>query len=138
MLLISGIFFDIFGYGTYNNFTPFGPPQLIVIGASYYGYAVAGLLVGFGTKLGNGCTSGHGLCGLARLSIRSFVAVGVFLMTAIAIATLGSYRTLGFLSNQEMNPMLAYDHMYSANVGIVLGLVLPIIGWVVQSQKGFG
>ncbi len=42
-----------------------------------------GLLVGFGSVLGNGCTSGHGICGLSRLSKRSFVAVSVFMATAI-------------------------------------------------------
>lgn len=40
--------------------------------------AVAGLLVGFGTRLGSGCTSGHGVCGVARLSLRSLVAVATF------------------------------------------------------------
>jgi len=45
--------------------------------------AIAGLLVGLGTKIGNGCTSGHGVCGLARLSLRSLVAVIVFFATAI-------------------------------------------------------
>lgn len=40
--------------------------------------AVAGLLTGLGTRIGNGCTSGHGVCGLARLSTRSIVAVAVF------------------------------------------------------------
>jgi len=44
--------------------------------------AAAGALVGFGTKLGNGCTSGHGVCGLARLSPRSLVAVLVFMGVA--------------------------------------------------------
>lgn len=44
--------------------------------------AVAGVLVGFGTRLGNGCTSGHGVCGLARLSQRSLVATLVFVATA--------------------------------------------------------
>lgn len=43
---------------------------------------VAGLLVGVGTCLANGCTSGHGICGLARLSRRSIVAVMVFMITA--------------------------------------------------------
>ncbi len=43
---------------------------------------VAGLFVGFGSVYGNGCTSGHGVCGLARLSPRSFVAVLVFMGTA--------------------------------------------------------
>lgn len=43
---------------------------------------IAGLLVGFGTRLGSGCTSGHGVCGLARLSPRSLVATGVFMVMA--------------------------------------------------------
>ena len=45
--------------------------------------AVAGLLVGFGTRLGNGCTSGHGVCGFARLSTRSITATVIFMVTAI-------------------------------------------------------
>ncbi len=45
---------------------------------------IAGLLVGFGTRLGSGCTSGHGILGLARLSPRSMVAVAVFLSVAMA------------------------------------------------------
>lgn len=43
-----------------------------------------GLFVGFGTRLGNGCTSGHGVCGLARLSRRSITATAIFMITAIA------------------------------------------------------
>lgn len=43
-----------------------------------------GLLVGFGTRLGSGCTSGHGICGLARLSPRSLVAVAVFMGAGFA------------------------------------------------------
>ncbi len=43
-----------------------------------------GLLVGFGTRLASGCTSGHGVCGLSRLSLRSAVATGVFMATAVA------------------------------------------------------
>lgn len=43
---------------------------------------IAGLLVGYGTRLGNGCTSGHGVCGIARLSPRSLVATAVFMASA--------------------------------------------------------
>lgn len=46
--------------------------------------AAAGLLVGFGTRLANGCTSGHGVCGLARFSLRSLVAVLIFLSAGLA------------------------------------------------------
>jgi hypothetical protein len=43
----------------------------------------AGLLVGFGSRLGSGCTSGHGVCGLARLSPRSIIATATFLIAAV-------------------------------------------------------
>ena len=49
---------------------------------------VAGLLVGFGTKLGNGCTSGHGVCGLSRMSRRSLASVLTFMGVGAAVATL--------------------------------------------------
>ncbi|MCB5187106.1 YeeE/YedE family protein [Methylobacillus caricis] len=45
---------------------------------------VAGLLVGLGTRLGSGCTSGHGVCGIARLSPRSIVATLIFMLAAMA------------------------------------------------------
>ena len=48
----------------------------------------AGLLVGIGTVWGSGCTSGHGVCGLGRLSARSLVAVGVFMATGMLAVTL--------------------------------------------------
>ena len=44
---------------------------------------IAGLLVGFGTRMGNGCTSGHGVCGLGRFSMRSLFAVLAFMATAM-------------------------------------------------------
>lgn len=50
--------------------------------------AAAGLLVGVGTALGNGCTSGHGVCGISRLSPRSIVATAVFMAFGVASATL--------------------------------------------------
>lgn len=57
------------------------------IGPSVVGYPaliVAGVLVGYGTQLGSGCTSGHGVCGVARLSPRSLVATGVFMLAGAA------------------------------------------------------
>ena len=66
-------------------------PALLQTGAPVL--ALAGLLVGFGTTLGNGCTSGHGICGLARFSSRSALAVGIFM--AAAAATVFVVRRLG-------------------------------------------
>lgn len=50
-------------------------------------YMLGGLLVGFGTRLGSGCTSGHGVCGIGRLSISSIVATLVFLAVGMVTAT---------------------------------------------------
>jgi uncharacterized membrane protein YedE/YeeE len=52
--------------------------------ASWTVIVAAGLLVGFGTRLGGGCTSGHGICGVARMSSRSIAATVIFMLTAIA------------------------------------------------------
>ena len=57
------------------------PPKLP---ANWSIIVVAGLLVGFGARLGGGCTSGHGICGIGRLSVRSIAATIVFVATAVA------------------------------------------------------
>jgi len=57
---------------------------------------IAGVLVGFGTRLGSGCTSGHGVCGLSRLSRRSLAATAVFM--ASGFVTVGLMRAFGFMS----------------------------------------
>ena len=56
------------------------PVQRVANGAPLY---IAAFLVGLGTAIGSGCTSGHGICGLSRLSARSFVAVAIFITTAV-------------------------------------------------------
>jgi uncharacterized membrane protein YedE/YeeE len=56
------------------------------------GLALAGLLVGIGTTLGNGCTSGHGVCGISRLSPRSIAAVATFMLSAaLTVAIAGAH-----------------------------------------------
>lgn len=56
---------------------------------------IGGLLVGFGTRLGSGCTSGHGVCGMSRLSRRSVIATAMFM--ASGFATVGLMRLGGLL-----------------------------------------
>jgi len=58
--------------------------QAPAVDAGWGTLVVAGLLVGFGTRLGSGCTSGHGVCGLSRLSPRSFAATLVFMGAGFA------------------------------------------------------
>lgn len=59
------------------------PQELPVIEVSTTDLVYAGLLVGFGTRLGSGCTSGHGICGIARLSKRSLIATAVFMLAGV-------------------------------------------------------
>jgi hypothetical protein len=61
-------------------------PQTFTIGItrSWGALVLAGLLAGFGTRLGNGCTSGHGVCGLSRFSRRSLIATLTFIATGVA------------------------------------------------------
>ena len=65
------------------------PP--ITVASSPWIYILGGLIVGFGTRLGSGCTSGHGICGLSRLSTRSFVAVGCFMACAFLTVLVTRY-----------------------------------------------
>ena len=82
-LLIGPIFYS-FLIGPVKSNSVVDAPWLIL----------AGLLVGFGTFIGNGCTSGHGICGLSRFSIRSLVAVTTFvfsgMLTVYILGILGS------------------------------------------------
>lgn len=61
----------------------FAGPLTVSIEAGPLRLIAAGLLVGFGTRLGNGCTSGHGVCGLSRGSLRSFVATMTFMIVGV-------------------------------------------------------
>jgi uncharacterized membrane protein YedE/YeeE len=72
-----------------------GDKPAFVMEAGWPTIAVAGLLVGFGTRLGSGCTSGHGVCGLARLSGRSLVAVLLFM--GVGMLTVAGVRWFGGL-----------------------------------------
>jgi len=71
MIAAPGLIFAL--TGTMPEISVPVSPAMIVIG---------GVIVGFGASLGSGCTSGHGVCGLSRLSIRSLVAVPTFMATA--------------------------------------------------------
>ncbi len=72
-LLTGGLILHLFYPDTFTNSRP-GPWYLV---------AVAGLLVGYGTRVGSGCTSGHGICGLARRSPRSVYATLTFMLTGM-------------------------------------------------------
>lgn len=72
-LLTGGLLLKIFLPSAFQNFSH----------TSYFDYAIGGFLVGFGTLMGNGCTSGHGVCGISRLSLRSLTATIIFITSGV-------------------------------------------------------
>ena len=78
-LLLLGAGVWVHAFGTVPAPRPRFPAALLVL---------SGLLVGYGTSMAGGCTSGHGVCGVARLSLRSLAATAVFLSVAIATTCL--------------------------------------------------
>lgn len=72
---LSGLLLTPFLYGVIFK------PQITLVTSSPMILILAGLLVGFGTSLGSGCTSGHGICGISRLSKRSIVATSIFMLS---------------------------------------------------------
>jgi uncharacterized membrane protein YedE/YeeE len=82
-LFVAGLVFGPILYGLMA-----GEPPASTITASWPLLIVAGLLVGFGSRMGSGCTSGHGVLGLARLSPRSLVAVVTFLTAGVVTISL--------------------------------------------------
>ena len=72
-----------------------GPLQDLQFIPSTLAIVLAGFLVGFGARLGGGCTSGHGICGLARVSKRSIIAVAVFTGTAVTTVYLVRHGLVG-------------------------------------------
>lgn len=92
--------------------------------------------MGIGTKLANGCTSGHGLCGLARFSIRSLVAVFTFLISGMIIATISYYAPgLGPFTDDSYSPSYTYNHEITSIICIVLGVLLPLFGLYLRFSK---
>jgi uncharacterized membrane protein YedE/YeeE len=82
-VFVAGLIFGPVVYGLVA-----GQPPASTITASWPLLILAGLLVGFGSRMGAGCTSGHGVLGLARLSLRSFVAVATFLTAGVVTVSL--------------------------------------------------
>jgi len=85
-LIIGPIILSFFSYNDLGFEMPNANPIIVILG---------GLLVGYGTQLGSGCTSGHGVCGIGRLSIRSIVGTCIFV--AAGVATVFISRILGWV-----------------------------------------
>lgn len=98
----------------------------------------AGLLVGFGTRCGGGCTSGHGLCGVARLSPRSLVATALFVAAAAAGFRLVRARRMTLLGEPMVVPAARTIDRRLVVGSVVFGIGWGLAGFVAAMLAGMG
>ncbi|KAI0564854.1 hypothetical protein FGB62_22g120 [Gracilaria domingensis] len=103
------------------------PPELLVL---------SGILVGAGTRIGNGCTSGHGICGLARLSTRSLVAVLTFMIVAMTVATLNPFVHIH--SHSSAQPLSAAHLAVLATLSLSIPPLLAMLNAKVALRYSLG
>jgi uncharacterized membrane protein YedE/YeeE len=106
-------------------------PNKFIGDLSIMGFILAGFLVGFGAKMGNGCTSGHGVCGLPRLSKRSIVAISFFMIFGVLMATIRYY--IPFLK-----PSSYINNVWESsfiNIGILV-LINTVCGIIKNTSNG--
>tara|TARA_B100000963_G_C22223971_1_gene492875 strand:- start:76 stop:516 length:441 start_codon:yes stop_codon:yes gene_type:complete len=86
-LIVGPVFLSFFSYKDLGFEMPNTNPIILILG---------GLLVGYGTQIGSGCTTGHGVCGIGRLSIRSIISTCVFVLAGLV--TVFITRSLGWVN----------------------------------------
>lgn len=96
-------------------------------GIGIYGLAFGAFLVGVGTKMGNGCTSGHAVCGVPRKSKRSIVATILFMVSAMAIATLRKYVPFLGEYNYDWNFLLSDYQKFAMALFTALGVLSVVL-----------
>lgn len=96
---------------------------------------ISGLLVGVGTKMGNGCTSGHGVCGLGRLSLRSLVATLTFMATGMLSTFLNKQFDLAESIPSVVALSKQLQHTHVALVFMALFALLHVIYWITAPRN---
>jgi uncharacterized membrane protein YedE/YeeE len=99
-------------------------PSIPVV--STYGYLLGGFFVGFGTRMGNGCTSGHGICGMARLSKRSIVAVCTFMTSAFATASVVAPNNQAFAAGTAWLRTDTVPILYNRWLGFAISMLIVV------------
>lgn len=131
-LLAGGVFCDWIGHGTEWGITPYGPKVFLLRHTSVYGFALAGLLVGFGARLMHGDIYAHGFSEAAKRNGRSFIAMIIILMAGILGGTLATKNTLPFFTDGYRNPTWNLNHEISAYITMGVGVLLLIIGFIMR------
>ena len=130
MVFISALVNKLYQIG-YLSSLPFDSTSF-TLNSSVNRLIISGLLVGVGTELANGCTSGHGLCGMPRFSLRSYSAVVTFLSTAIATSTLSLDK---MIPDTPFLTLKALDNL-NINLDVYLGVLAALgLGFIIFDKS---
>ena len=134
VMLAGSIFFIIDGLYTDLNWIP--AAESTVSGLNWSGFLIGGLFVGIGTKVGGGCTSGHGVSGLPRWSIRSWIAVPTFMCFAVLTANI--LREIDWTSTTpgqvdwSLKTRLTLSYIF---LGIMLSMIAVIYSSTMEDKQ---
>jgi len=133
MLFVSSFikcFFDPLTSQKFGNYPFLESTSEYVRDLSLPGFLLAGFLVGFGAKMANGCTSGHGVCGLPRMSKRSIVAISFFMIFGMSVATIRYHFPFLRPSSYSYD---VWDYSFISNSVLIMSL----LGFLFTLMNGF-
>lgn len=134
-LLAGGVFCQWIGHGNASGISPFGPKVFLLRHTSVYGFALAGLLVGFGARMMHGGIHAHGYSQAAKRNGRSFIAMIVILLAAILGGTFSTNNTIPFLTDGYKNPTWNLNHDISSFISMGVGVLFLIIGFILRRSE---
>jgi uncharacterized membrane protein YedE/YeeE len=126
------VFFSVFALLSNTTLGPYftdderlgNDPSIPIV--SVYGYLLGGLFVGFGAKLGNGCTTGHGICGMARLSKRSIISVCTFMTSSFVMFAVVSPDNKAFSSGTAFLRTDEVPELYNRWLGFGISMIVVV------------
>jgi len=133
MYLLYIILGNFIYFGDYKYFI-FDSNSTAIRDLNEAGWAIGGVLVGLGTKIGNGCTSGHGVCGIPRFSLRSIIAVLTFMSVGIFMSTIKYYYPY-FNSGNDWGDTYYNAFRIIADVSICLIFAVYILVFVLVYRR---
>ncbi|KAL4478441.1 hypothetical protein ABPG74_006676 [Tetrahymena malaccensis] len=126
-LATASALFLIFGFQPIFNtsFVMFDSPDQMIANLNYAGFIIAGFFAGVGTKMANGCTSGHGVCGLPRFSKRSWCSILLFLVSGFLMFTFRYY--VPFLEDSQVDITQYLDYQIFAFIILAISSLIVIV-----------
>ena len=134
IFFISGVLFDAMQYNSIGTIAPYGSEVAILERSSMYGFALGAFLMGFGSQLAGGDIIFHSCSQIANGKWFSIFITILILAASILTSLLLADNRIPFLTDSTMNPIMENLHLLSANVSIVISVVIFVVSTCTVSQ----